>query len=94
MFTDQLNGVAGKFRFGLGFAIADVKLGAEENQWTAEQYSWGGYASTDFRLIPEERLFQIVVRQRVPSDHSLAGKLIPMIYRGIKTNTRSEPDVN
>ena len=27
MFTDQLNGVAGDFRFGLGFAIGEVTLG-------------------------------------------------------------------
>ena len=83
MFTDQLNGVAGGFRFGLGFAIAEVEIGSGENARTRNQYSWGGYASTDFRLVPAERLFQIVVRQRVPSSHELANRLFPIIYRGI-----------
>ena len=83
MFTDQLNGVAGGFRFGLGFAIAEVEIGSGENARKRPQYSWGGYASTDFRLVPEERLFQIFVRQRVPSSHELANRLFPIIYRGI-----------
>jgi CubicO group peptidase (beta-lactamase class C family) len=83
MFTDQLNGVAGGFRFGLGFAIAEVEIGSGENARKRNQYSWGGYASTDFRLVPAERLFQIVVRQRVPSSHELANRLFPIIYRGI-----------
>ncbi|MBC8876661.1 MAG: serine hydrolase [Planctomycetes bacterium] len=84
MFTDQLNGVAGGFRFGLGFAIAEVEIGSGESARKRSQYSWGGYASTDFRLVPEERLFQIVVRQRVPSSHELANRLFPIIYRGMR----------
>ena len=84
MFTDQLNGVAGEFQFGLGFAIKKTKLGSDEEHKTVTEYSWGGYASTDFRLIPEEGLFQIVVRQHVPSEHQLAGKLISTVYEGIE----------
>jgi CubicO group peptidase (beta-lactamase class C family) len=84
MFTDQLNGVAGPFRFGLGFAIGEVTLGAGEAQRKASQYSWGGYASTDFRLVPEERLFLIFMRQRVPSSHDLANQLFAIVYGGLK----------
>ena len=83
MFTDQLKGIAGDFQFGLGFAIADVSLGNGAQKRDAKEYSWGGYASTDFRLVPDERLFQIVVRQRVPSDHGLAQQLFPIVYEGI-----------
>ena len=50
------------------------RIGSGENARKRPQYSWGGYASTDFRLVPEERLFQIVVRQRVPSSHDLANR--------------------
>ncbi|MFP6763989.1 MAG: serine hydrolase domain-containing protein [Planctomycetaceae bacterium] len=85
MFTDQLNGVAGDFRFGLGFAIADVPVGPADQQRQVKQYSWGGYASTDFRLVPDEHLFQIVARQRVPSAHGLAQRLFPVIYHGLPT---------
>ena len=84
MFTDQLDGVSGSFRFGLGFAIGEVDLGSGDNQRKATQYSWGGYASTDFRLVPEEKLIQIFMRQRVPSSHALAGKLFPIVYKGVK----------
>jgi CubicO group peptidase (beta-lactamase class C family) len=82
MFTDQLNGAAGGFRFGLGFAISEVKLGSGESQRKATQYSWGGYASTDFRLVPSERLFQIVARQQVPDSHDLADRLFAIVYSG------------
>lgn len=84
MFTDQLNGVAGDFKFGLGFAIQRVQIGSAENARLATQYSWGGYASTDFRLVPKEKLFQIVLRQQVPSSHKLAAELFPIVYQGLK----------
>jgi CubicO group peptidase (beta-lactamase class C family) len=80
MFTDQLNGVAGPFQFGLGFAISEVKLGSGQSQREATQYSWGGYASTDFRIVPGERLIQIFARQQVPSSHDLAGKLFATVW--------------
>jgi CubicO group peptidase (beta-lactamase class C family) len=82
MFTDQLEGVADKFRFGLVFAIGEDSLGSGDTEPNATQYSWGGYASTDFRIVPEEKLFQIIMRQRVPSSHDLANKLFPTIYKG------------
>ena len=80
MFTDQLNRVAGSFQFGLGFAISEVKSGSGESQRKAMQYSWGGYASTAFRLVPSERLFQIFARQQVPDSNDLADKLFGTVY--------------
>jgi CubicO group peptidase (beta-lactamase class C family) len=84
MFTNQLEDVKGDFRFGLGFAIDEVELGSGDTRRTATQYWWAGYASTDFRLVPEERLFQIVLRQRVPSSHGLARRLFPIVYQGVE----------
>ena len=89
MFTDQLNGVADDFRFGLGFAIGEVALGTGDRQRQARQYSWGGYASTDFRLVPEEKLFQIVLQQRVPTFNGLANKLFSLVYAGFSSKTRA-----
>ena len=74
----------------LGCLVATIATGAFSASaqdipvYCKKQYSWGGYASTDFRLVPEEGLFQIVVRQRVPSAHGLAGRLFPIVYRGVK----------
>ena len=84
MFTNQLQDIPGEFRFGLGFAIADVTLGRGKGQRKAKQPFWAGYASTDFRLVPEENLFQIFIRQRVPSQHGLANEQIDMIYSAIE----------
>ena len=83
MFTDQLNGVAGEFRFGLGFAVGEVIFGSGERRRKAAQYSWGGYASTDFRLVPDAGLFQIFVRQRIPSSHDLANMLFAIVYEDL-----------
>lgn len=84
MFTDQLAEADGAFRFGLGFSIADVPLGKGPARREAAQYAWAGYASTDFRVIPEEDLAVILLRQRVPSSHDLANRLFSMIYEGVE----------
>ena len=84
MFCDQLQDVPGKFQFGLGFAIKKVKIGSGADVREASQYSWGGYASTDFRIVPDEGLIQIFLRQHIPSRHGLAGKVFPVIYRGTR----------
>lgn len=84
MFADQLDGVAGGFKFGLGFAIKDVRIGDGENVKEAKQYSWAGYATTDFCVVPDERMFQIVIRQRVPTQPQLAQELFKAIYTGIE----------
>ena len=76
MFEDQLDDVPGDFQFGLGFSITPRKLGDR----TVKQYAWGGYASTDFHVIPELGLFQIFVRQHIPSKHQLAQHTFAMVY--------------
>lgn len=83
MFTNQLGDVPGDFEFGLGFAIKKVELGSGDQKRQVMQYSWSGYASTDFRLVPEEKLLQIFVRQRVPSAGALAEKVFPVVYEGL-----------
>jgi len=85
MFTDQLQDVPGKFRFGLGFAIKQVRIGTGDTARDVTEYSWGGYASTNFRIVPDEGLSQVFLRQHVPSRHGLAGKAFPIVYRGIRT---------
>jgi len=84
MFTDQLNAAAGGFRFGLGFAINEANLGSGDGQRKAAQYYWAGYASTDFRLVPEEKLFVIFMRQRVPTEQALANELFSIVYEGVQ----------
>jgi CubicO group peptidase (beta-lactamase class C family) len=84
MFTNQLEETPGDFRFGLGFAIGSVTLGSGDEAREATQTSWGGYASTDFRLVPAENLFQIFVRQRIPSKHGFAGQAIQRVYAGLE----------
>ena len=84
MFTDQLGDTDAGFQFGLGFAINDFEVGGDDNRRTVKQYSWGGYASTDFRIVPEEGLVQVVFRQRLPTSPDLANQLFRIIYSGIQ----------
>jgi CubicO group peptidase (beta-lactamase class C family) len=83
MFTDQLHGAGGDLRFGLGFAIKDVELGTGAERRKAVEYSWGGYASTAFRVVPEARLIQVVLRQYVPSKDDLSTRLIATVDEGV-----------
>jgi CubicO group peptidase (beta-lactamase class C family) len=80
MFSDQLGDVPGDFRFGLGFAINHIQVGSQDNGRTVTQYSWGGYASTEFRVIPELKLFQIFIRQHVPMKNELAGEAFDAVF--------------
>ena len=90
MFTDQLTGVGGSFKFGLGFAIEEIKLGSGEARRTATQYSWGGYASTEFRIVPEERLIQIFARQQIPYTQDLAKKQFAIVCEGMAAPSSAE----
>ncbi|RME90900.1 MAG: class A beta-lactamase-related serine hydrolase [Verrucomicrobia bacterium] len=84
MFRNQLEQAAGSFRFGLGFAISEVQLGEGAAARKAKVYSWGGYASTEFRVIPEARLALVFLRQMIPTDNRLANRLFQTIYRGVR----------
>lgn len=90
MFTDQLNGVAGTFQFGLGFGIAEIELGSGAGQRHAIQYSWGGYASTEFRIVPAERLIQIFACQQIPYTQDLAEKQFAIVYGGLSAPSSVE----
>jgi CubicO group peptidase (beta-lactamase class C family) len=72
-----------RFRIGLGFAISKGTIGKERTQREALVYSWGGYATTDFRIVPSEKLFQIVLRQQIPPAFTLNEELIQNVYSGI-----------
>lgn len=88
-FKDQLDGVDGTNRFGLGFAIDDVVLGSGAGQRKAAGYHWGGYASTQSNVVPEERLFQVFARQPLPYTEELAKQRFAIVYAGL--NSRSTP---
>ncbi len=83
MFTDQLSGTAGDFRFGLGFAMDDIELGAGDTKRSATIYFWAGYANTSFEIVPEARLFQIFMRQSIPNNHDVANAVFPLVYPGV-----------
>ena len=83
MFTDQLSGVAGEFRFGLGFAIDDLELGSGEAKRSVTVYSWGGYANTFFEIVPEANMFQLFMRQSIPHNHDVANAVFPLVYSGV-----------
>jgi CubicO group peptidase (beta-lactamase class C family)/dienelactone hydrolase len=83
MFEDQLKGVGGPLKFGLGFAINKVKVGNGSAAREAAEYAWGGYASTSFRIMPGEKLFQIILRQHIPPAFALNEQLIRQVYAGI-----------
>ena len=42
------------------------------------------------RRVPEEKLFQIVVRQCVPSSHDLADKLFQTVYKGVAADAPTD----
>jgi CubicO group peptidase (beta-lactamase class C family) len=83
MFTDQLAGVGGGFRFGLGFSIDDVNIGTGAASRVVKSYAWGGYASTTFQVIPELKLVNIVVQQQVPTYDALGNTLSAQLREGL-----------
>jgi CubicO group peptidase (beta-lactamase class C family) len=82
MFTNQLAGVSEDFHFGLGFQISDRELGVGDGKRNAVAYHWGGYANTAFEVIPEEKLFQILMRQSIPFNHDVSNAVFPIVYSG------------
>jgi len=74
--------------FGLGFAIQSEKMGPVGQQRSATVYRWGGYASTDFHIIPSEGLCVVFLRQFVPSSDQLFQQLVRELYRGIQPDPR------
>lgn len=89
MFTNQLPSGAGGSQFGLGFGIDEVELNAGEAARKAARYRWGGYASTEFAVVPSEKLFQIFALQQVPYTDQLAKQQFAIIYAGLGAPARS-----
>jgi hypothetical protein len=83
MFTNQMKEAAGPMQFGLGFAINNVKLGTGSEQVMEKQFSWAGYATTDFRVVPSQKMFQIFLRQHLPSAYEFNRKQMDLIQTGI-----------
>jgi CubicO group peptidase (beta-lactamase class C family) len=83
MFTDQLHGADKDSKFGLGFGIAEVELGSGDARRPATRYRWGGYASTEFEVVPTERFFQIFALQHVPYTDELAKGQFAIIRAGL-----------
>jgi hypothetical protein len=50
----------------------------------AMEYGWGGYASTDFRIVPSEKVYQIFLRQHVPSSYDFGIYQIGEAYKLVK----------
>jgi CubicO group peptidase (beta-lactamase class C family) len=92
MFTDRLNGVAGAFKFGLWFGIEGIQLGSGVARRNATQYSWGGYASTEFRIVPSEGVIQIFVRQQIPYSQDQAKKQFAIVYEGLNPTAAATED--
>ena len=88
MFAEQYRAPGGLFRFGLGFAIDDVTLGTGENASQHKQCAWGGYASTDFRIIPDAKLVQVVMRQHIPTSPGLANELFAIVNEQVEASTK------
>ena len=80
MFSNQVLPGGGR-SFGLGFAVEKAELkGADK---PLGQYGWGGYANTEFRVIPDAGVSMIFMRQTVPSTHRMSKKLFEILRSGI-----------
>jgi CubicO group peptidase (beta-lactamase class C family) len=77
-----------KFPIGLGFGIGKVKIGKKNAQREVLYYAFDGYATTSFRIVPSEKLFQIVLRQQIPPALTLNEELIQNVNSGITLPAR------
>lgn len=71
--------IPGRPGSGFGFGFAVVMAGDH-----AEEYGWGGAASTHFWISPKDDLFVIVFQQFMPYQGILEDTLKPVIYEAIK----------
>jgi hypothetical protein len=79
-----LNGSSGRVLFGLGLAISSLEWVTPNHIRNAKQYSFGGYVSTDLRIVPEEKFSQVFVRQPAPTVNALANKLFHLFCHAFK----------
>lgn len=85
IFTNHLTEIEnedpGDFQFGLGFAIGEETFDRENTPLRAKRYSWGGYASTEFHIVPSRKFYQIFLRQTIPMKSKLARELFQEVYK-------------
>ena len=67
--------------FGLGFAVETAEISGADKP--LGQYGWGGYANTEFRVIPDAGVSMVFMRQTVPSTHRMSKKLFGILRSGI-----------
>ncbi|MBA63305.1 MAG: hypothetical protein CMJ76_13185 [Planctomycetaceae bacterium] len=80
MFKNQVVPGGGR-SFGLGFAVETAELAGAKKP--LGQYGWGGYANTEFRVIPDAGVSMVFMRQTVPSTHRMSEKLFGILRSGI-----------
>jgi len=81
MFKDQV-GPDGGNSFGLGFSVNQISLGQGESAKAFGEYGWGGYASTQFAVIPDAKLGMVFMRQTVNPNHRIVNRLFTIIRQG------------
>jgi outer membrane protein assembly factor BamB len=68
----------------LNHAVQDGRIGGSgAGQRKATSYRWGGYASTQFVVVPEERLFQIFALQQLPYTEELVKQQFAIVDAGL-----------
>lgn len=95
MFTDQLIEADAESRFGLGFGIDKVEVSLGGQTRAVTRLRWGGYASTEFEIVPQLNLFQIFALQQVPYHDELAKQQFAILRTGLTFPTvldKTTPD--
>jgi CubicO group peptidase (beta-lactamase class C family) len=83
MFTNQIQGADSNSRFGLGFAIDEVEMGSGRQRRLVTRFRWGGYASTEFEIVPQLRFYQIFALQQVPYSDQMAKQQFAIVRSGL-----------
>jgi len=90
IYADQLGGVDSTRPFDLRFAMDDVMLGSGAGQRKSTGYRWGRYASTQFVVVPEERVIQFFALQQLPYTEELAKQRFGIVHAGLPQVRRTE----
>jgi CubicO group peptidase (beta-lactamase class C family) len=85
MCTDQLFGVSGNFKFGLGLEIASDETFARTMK-TSGSLRWGGYYGTQYLIDPKYDLVILMYTNKVSwnSDQDVWGDLLRTVYMSLK----------
>jgi len=91
MLTNQMKDAAGPMQFGLGFAIHNELFGTGNNQQLVREFDWAGYATTDFRIYPDLGMYQIYLRQHLPSDYAFNRHQMDVIQTAVEFQQAPSP---